>query len=217
MKNILFIVLGSALFAAGWWIGGSQQFKSYKYETVQSTLIDTLITDWTDGNVRDPDVLTAALIVSNPLPDARRGYFPDTVRSLAKFIEKQYKVPVAITLAQFALESRFGLSALNDHNYFGHTFAAVKRYMTDPAALAAYDRNYENGKWIRVRVRFARYNSVADCFMTHGKYLSGSSIYKKAFKAKTVEGFARELGKRYAVDPDYAIKLITIIRRYHLG
>jgi len=50
----------------------------------------------------------------------------------------------------------------------------------------------------------------------HGKYLSRSERYKRAFRQTSPEGFAREMARRYATDPDYGLKIIAIMRRYEL-
>jgi flagellum-specific peptidoglycan hydrolase FlgJ len=48
--------------------------------------------------------------------------------------------------------------------------------------------------------------------------VSQSPIYRGAFKSGlTPERFAHELGAHYATDPDYAVKLVIIMKRYHLG
>lgn len=181
----------------------------------QETL-DFLIEEWTAPR-HSSLIVTAGLPARMELPDARRGFFPDTVKALARHVQLYYNVPAGVTLAQYALESAWGMKNLAASNYFGHTFAAVKEYMPRPKFVTARERVMQNGKLVPgSTVRFANYRDIAECFETHGKYLSRSPLYTKAFAHKSAEDFARRLGERYATDPDYALKLIAIMRRYNL-
>lgn len=152
------------------------------------------------------------------LPDAKPRYFPDTVKSLARRLESNYKIPYGITLSQYALESRWGLSNLGISNYFGHTYAAVKSYMSKPDFIVAREKVMKHGTIVLGdSIRFAKYTNIAECFETHGRYVSRSPIYQKAFEQVSPEKFATEISKRYATDPDYELKLISIMRRYNLN
>jgi flagellum-specific peptidoglycan hydrolase FlgJ len=126
-------------------------------------------------------------------------------------------MPKGVVLAQWALESRWGMSALGASNYFGHTFLAVKRFMAEPSFVSVREKVMRGGRMVLGdTVRFARYRNMAECFSVHGRYVSQSGMYASAFKTRSPEDFARELAKRYATDPSYAIKLIVIMRRYGL-
>jgi Mannosyl-glycoprotein endo-beta-N-acetylglucosaminidase len=174
-------------------------------------ILDELMSSWTP----DRAVMNEAGVIAEPF-SARFGTFPDTVIHLALMVQDSFGVPAAVTLAQWALESGFGKNSLADHNYFGHTYAAVKQYMPLPAYVTAYDRVLRGGAWKRVAVRFAKYENIEECFMVHGEYISHSEYYKSAFRAKTVKGFIARLAEHYAEDPEYAVKLIAIIDRYNL-
>ena len=178
---------------------------------------DRVLTEIISSWIPDRVVTNEAGVIAEPFT-ARFGVFPDTVISLAKMAQDSTGVPAAVTLAQWALESGFGRSGIGDHNFFGMTYAAVKQYMSVPAYTVAYDRRLQpDGTWKRLPVRFARFRTIYECFMVHGKYLSGSDYYRSAFKKSTLRGFIKELSKHYAEDPDYAMKLIAIIERYGLS
>jgi flagellum-specific peptidoglycan hydrolase FlgJ len=152
------------------------------------------------------------------LPDARVGFFPDTVRKLAKLVEQQYGVPCPVTLAQFALESRFGLSNLGASNYFGHCYEATKRFMEKPRYVVRYDWIQVDTQIVKRPIRFADYKDITEAFIAHGKYVSTSRYYKDAFEwKKNPEKFARALAVHYALDKKYATKLIMIMRRFKLA
>lgn len=184
--------------------------------------IDSMIAGWMGEQqigVYDAANMTR---LSPPLEGARFGLFTDEVRGLAAEVESLYSVPSAVTLAQFALESRFGLSDLGALNFFGHKFGVAKQYGPRPAlSVTAFSREFVNGagggEWKMIPSKFARYRSAHECFIVHGTYLFLSPIYKAArqFNHDPIL-YCREIGKRYATDPSYASKLITIMRRYNL-
>jgi flagellar protein FlgJ len=183
----------------------------------QDTL-DFLIDEWTKFRL-PADTILIAQIVARELPDARVGFFPDTVRSLATLIDSLYGIPKGVVLSQWALESRYGLSDLGARNYFGHTFNAVRSFMERPAFVMRREQMMKDGKIVAGKaVAFARYQTITECFVVHAKYLLGSKRYAKAFMQKSPERFAKELSNAgYATDPDYALKLIAIMRRYKLN
>ena len=153
-----------------------------------------------------------------PIEGARVGFFPDTVRHLANRVREHYGIPPAVVLAQFALESRFGTRDLNALNFFGHKFEVAQKYGPQPAQRAmALTKEFVKDRWVSVKLPFAKYRSVNECFEVHGKFLSTSTYYKRALRYNgDPRRYAQELGRYYATDPDYGLKLVTIISRYHL-
>ncbi|TAK63649.1 MAG: hypothetical protein EPO24_04055 [Bacteroidetes bacterium] len=191
----------------------------YSEEEIARASLDTIIDEWCKPAYIAPyDKQFSGFTAGKELPDAQPHFFPDTVRSLAKWIEQNYRVPAPVTLAQYALESSWGRNNLNASNYFGHTFQAVKQYMYHPRFVWAREKAMKNGTMTAGdSVCFARYTNIKECFRTHGMYLSLSLRYSKAFERTSPEGFAQELANAgYATDPLYALKLITIMKRYQL-
>lgn len=214
MKKIFFafafgIILGGSIIYALALVEGRDQIDALG-------TLDFLIEQWSFQREPVDTVHIAQLRVE--LPDTRSGFFPDTVVSLAKQIELRYRIPKGVTLAQWALESNWGRSNLSASNYFGHTLPAVRRFMEKPESVMRREKVMRAGSIVDGRpVAFARYRTLAECFDVHGKYLSSSHRYRNAFKEISSERFARELSRAgYAEDPDYALKLITIMRRYKL-
>jgi flagellum-specific peptidoglycan hydrolase FlgJ len=219
------------IFLIGIILGGGIVFMYLHVQSGESNennnaLIDFVIADWTGVELSNgfpieafgnDEPQKAQLPASKELPMSRLGYFPDTVRSLALKVQKEYAVPAAVTLAQWALESGFGKRNLGVSNYFGHTFDATKRFL--PNAKFVVRRELVNISGVNVAgkpVKFTSYQSIAECFDVHGKYLSQSNLYRAAFFTKDAEMFARIISLYYAQDSRYALKLITIMRRYQL-
>jgi flagellum-specific peptidoglycan hydrolase FlgJ len=163
---------------------------------------------------------TAAIFVAgfgDKKSDFKIGIFPDSIRAYAARVESLYKIPRGVTLCQWALESRWGLADLGAKNCFGLTLAAVRKYMSHPSYVVRMDLVSTKGHLARKRpVRFAKFESVEQCFLTYGKYLAASPLYADAFRTHSPRKFIRVIAKRYAQDSQYAVKLITIMRRYNL-
>lgn len=187
---------------------------SHPDQNAEETL-DYLIDEWTAFN---PCVSSAGIPARIELPDAKPHFFPDTIRALAALTDQLYHVPQAVTLAQWALESKWGRSNLNASNYFGLTYNAVERYMPHPAFVWVREKTVtpEGNIILGDSMRFANFKGVRECFIVHAIYLSTSPLYEPAFKRSSAEKFAATMGRRYATDPEYAHKLIAIMRRYHL-
>lgn len=207
------------VFLVGLLIGAAILFVLYNQNETPSLpnssdqLLNEILSEWT--SLPDTSQDNTAFFFSH-LKEARIGTVPDTVRALARRVQLLYHVPEGVVLAQWILESKWGLADLGANNYFGHTYAATKKFYSPSRYVLKLDKQHVNGIAHTVHVRFARYTGIAQCFEVHGKYLSASAYYRDAFKQTSAEKFARSLARHYAADPDYALKLITIMRRYQL-
>ena len=118
-------------------------------------------------------------------------------------------VPASITLAQGILESEFGNSRLarTANNHFGikcsSSWQGEKAY-TGSKKLSNCYRSYPD---------------TEQSYRDHTNFLVGNKRYAKLFRLKTTdyEGWAKGLRKAgYATDPNYAVRLVSIIKRYRL-
>ncbi|WP_224240637.1 glucosaminidase domain-containing protein [Hyalangium gracile] len=140
--------------------------------------------------------------------------FIDKVAADAIKSQRQTGVPASVTLAQAMLESGSGKSGLatKGNNFFGIKGEGPAGHVTMPT------KEFLNGKWVTVNANFRKYNTPAESFADHGKFLRDNKRYANAFKhTNNAEQFAREIHKAgYATDPAYSDKLISIINRYGL-
>lgn len=127
---------------------------------------------------------------------------------VAKEASARSGIPASIILAQAALETGWGASAIgNAKNLFG-----IKG--TGPAgSISVPTREIINGRTVTVQASFRKYNNWMESIADHGRLLQNSR-YAAAMRVKNnPEQFARELQKAgYATDPQYANKLISIMR-----
>ena len=133
--------------------------------------------------------------------------------------QERYGVPASVTLGQIMLESggsyAGGLSGLayNDNNLFG-----IKAGSNWSGATVTYPtREVVNGKSITVNAKFRKYNNVADSIEDHAKLLASGTYAKKTANSTTLEEYVRGISGTYATDPNYANKLLTIIKNNNLA
>lgn len=132
----------------------------------------------------------------------------DQYKDLAIEQMKKYRIPASITLAQGLLESGAGRSELarKGNNHFGikcHGWQGAKTYFDDDA----------RGECFRA------YDNVYESYEDHSRFLVNGRRYSKLFSLRTTDykGWARGLkAAGYATNPQYANKLIEIIRLYDL-
>lgn len=132
--------------------------------------------------------------------------------SASKKTEEAYGIPSSITLGQIMLESGGsydgGLSGLawKYNNLFGITKGSWKGETVTMSAQGGRDT-----KEYRV------YGSKTDSIIDHAKVLLNSRYTKYTKNAQTVSEYADGIAKGgYATDPDYASKLMAVIKSNNL-
>lgn len=135
----------------------------------------------------------------------------------AQAMQNQYHIKASITMAQAILESNWGTSKLarQYHNLFG-----IKG--TGPNSKLMTTKEYTKGKWIVIKDRFKVYPSWSASIKDHTQLMLNGTQYKqenyeKVIKAQNYREAAQALqDANYATDPDYASKLINVIKTYNL-
>lgn len=121
------------------------------------------------------------------------------------------KVPASFTIAQAALESGWGSSALavQAMNLFG-----VKADKAWRGATVSMPTNeFINGKKVMVPALWRKYSSWDECLSDHARFLVVNRRYAPAFQHSDPEAFALAVAAAgYATDPQYAAKVIAVMR-----
>ena len=149
------------------------------------------------------------------IEDVKKEEFVEKIAPIAQDEQQKYHIFASITIAQAALESNWGQSELATqyYNLFG-----VK---SDTGGLMT-TKEYVNGQWIVVRARFAIYQSWRESIEQHtALFVDGtswdSSHYQAVLSADNYVEAAQALQQKgYATDPNYAQKLISLIKTYNL-
>lgn len=134
----------------------------------------------------------------------------------AQASQRETGVPASVTIAQAALESDWGRSALSvkGQNYFG-----IKALSGPGPAGVIYMNTGEhlNGQDVTVNAGFRAYNNMEESFTDHGRFLKENDRYDVCFDTDDPKEFARRLqAAGYATDPQYAAKLIAFMDRHNL-
>jgi flagellum-specific peptidoglycan hydrolase FlgJ len=143
----------------------------------------------------------------------KRAFF-ERLRPGAEAAERKYGIPAAVTLAQAALESGWGASALPGYNLFG-----IKGRGSAGSTSSATQEVY-GGRWVNTRDKFAAYSSMEEAFEAHGK-LFHNGYYDRAVtqyaRDRNPHAFARNITGVYATDPNYGQKISRIMREWNLA
>lgn len=111
-----------------------------------------------------------------------------------------------LVAAQWALESDFGRSLSGKHNYFG-----LKGFGTAHETKEFYD-----GEWVTVKAGFLDFPSLAACIeylVAH--WYKDWRTYHGINRAANRYAAARMLKTQsYATDPNYAVKLSSLMKQY---
>src|SRR5262249_38626422 len=147
--------------------------------------------------------------------------FTAAIVPAARAVQADYGVPAAVTIAVAIHESDSGTSALarGNRNYFGIKCPA------DPASFAIGCARLPTGEccdaeghFFQVKARFRVYPSLEASVLDYGHFLRDRPRYAAAFQyADDPDRFIQAVAAAgYATDPDYAAKVIAVMRQYDL-
>ena len=132
---------------------------------------------------------------------------------------EEYDVPASVSLAQAIVESNWAQSELTVKglNYFGIKCSGGSPYATGCLQRPTQECDAE-GNCAQTVAEFRTYDSAEDSFRDHGHFLTTNPRYADAFDhVDDPDQFAREVAKAgYATDPEYADKLIELMKQYDL-
>ena len=153
------------------------------------------------------------LVNQAPLPVPHFGHVgivPPEVVEAAIASRVRWRVPAAVTLAQWAVESAWGAAMPPDsNNPFGIKALAAQ------AGVDSATREVVNGAGITITARFRKFDSLAEAFDQHGKLLSTAAVYAPAMRlVEDPDGFADALTGVYATDPKYGYTLKWVMTNY---
>jgi hypothetical protein len=140
------------------------------------------------------------------------GELPQPVIDAAVASNQHWKVPAAISLAQWAVESAWGAAMpQGSNNPFG-----IKAVATQ-ASVDSLTHEVVNGETITITAKFRAFESIAEAFDEHGRLLATSPAYTNAMQqVQNPDAFADALTGVYATDPEYGMKLKWVMQNYKL-
>lgn len=167
--------------------------------------------------ILSPAVLNMNTVKANAAETGQvqnQSAFIEQLGASAMQISASSDLYASIMVAQALVETGFGTSTLSAAPYYN--LFGVKEYSGGPSVTMS-TQEYLNGQWVTMNEPFAVYSSYAESFQAHASLLA-SSYYAGAWKSHTnsYQDAAVYLTGRYATDPSYASKLISLIQSYNL-
>jgi flagellar protein FlgJ len=186
-----------------------------------------------DGAEAVPDALPAArglpLSPADPVqPAAAAAVRVDAPAHVEAFVQKLLPhaqaasastgIPARFMLGQAALETGWGKAEIrgadgqNSHNLFGIKAGAGWKGRT----VDVVTTEYVNGTPQKQVESFRAYASYADSFRDYASLLQNNARYQNVIaQGQDAAGFAQGLQQAgYATDPNYAQKLMSVIRQF---
>ena len=122
-------------------------------------------------------------------------------------------VPASVTVAQAILESGWGKHTVGEAN---NLFGIKGRGPL--GSVRARTPEFIKGKWVTIEADFAKYDNFEQSVTEHAQFFLRNRRYARALRFKgDPDAFAREIHKAgYATAPNYAMKLIELMRSYNL-
>lgn len=134
--------------------------------------------------------------------------------------ERTYGVPASVAMAQSMLESGMGESGLTTkaNNWFGIKCSSTASPHQNGCYSVQTTEYDANGNPYTTTAKFRKYDTPELSFIDHGRFLSSSSRYAKAFShTNNPDRFIYEVHMGgYATDPLYANKVINLMERHNL-
>ena len=132
---------------------------------------------------------------------------PSAAIAAAQAAERKYGIFASVQLAQWALESAWGDKVTGRFNYFG-----IKALHDQPGVMCETHEVFAGVDCI-THARFRDFTSEIDAFDAHAALLATGAPYKLAMQHKSdLVMFVRLMAVHYATDPEYAAKLMAIIK-----
>ena len=167
----------------------------------------------------DPGSATFYSLAARPLvedaakPPPRYGHVgqvPTDIADAAVSSQTAWRIPAAVTLAQWAVESAWGAAMPRDsNNPFGIKAGLLQ------AAVESPTHEVVAGERIAIVARFRKFDTVAEAFDQHGKLIATNKVYSRAMAlVSDPDAFADALTGVYATDPQYGFTLKWVMKNY---
>ncbi len=145
------------------------------------------------------------------LTDSSKAAFLEKYAPAAMEQQRRYGIPASVTLAQMALESRWGLSkqALLDHNYFG--IKASSKWLASGRPYNVYDDD-------RLHEKFCVFADAMESMEYHSRILMGDRYRRcRAYSSDDWLHWLVEIKNAgYATSEIYVQECSRIIEQHHL-
>jgi flagellar protein FlgJ len=182
--------------------------------------VPTAATRRSDAPQRDSDPLRAKARVESYAP-AHVESFVQRLLPHAQAASADSGIPAHFMMGQAALETGWGRAEIrgadgqNSYNLFGIKAGGSWKGRT----VDIVTTEYVNGKPQKQVDTFRAYDSYADSFRDYANMLRGNARYQNVVAAgHSAAGFAQGLQQAgYATDPNYAQKLMSVIRMVETG
>ncbi len=139
---------------------------------------------------------------------------PEDVIAAARAAQTKWRIPAAVSIAQWAIESGWGQHSPGN-NCFGMKCRAGRG---DAQQMLMTTEHSAARGYYKIAQRFRAFATIASAFDAHAELIATAPVYGKAMAAlPDVPTFINRMAAHYATDPLYAAKIKGIIAGHSLG
>ncbi len=125
------------------------------------------------------------------------------VARIAVALEQQTGCPAQLMIAQWAVESRWGVAPVGHANYFG-----IKMAERHKACCTVSTHEIVNGQRVEQEAQFADYDSLAESCRDYAWLITEGAPYRAAWQAyqtsRALNALVDGVAKTYSTNPAYA-------------
>ncbi|QBO37484.1 hypothetical protein EQG49_09040 [Periweissella cryptocerci] len=208
-------------------------FKNKKKSVKKNTTLKVKGIAWSKGGtprlkVTGGYISAKKSISKKPAKAVKANYKASTLqtRFIKKYandvysVTKKYGLYGSVQMAQAGLESAWGTSGLTKK---GHNFFGVKGTYKGKSVTMRTAEYTASGRLYYTNAKFRKYPNAKASFTDNAKKLKDGPGFSKTYyagtwrsNAKTYKKAAHALVGRYATDPHYDDKLLSLISKYNL-
>ncbi len=170
-----------------------------------------------DSSLGNTETDTSKPLNLKPLSDNAASDFQNRMAQHAQEASRSTGVPAHLMLGQAALETGWGKREIkaNDGTPSNNLFGIKATGNWTGKVVEATTTEYINGVKQRRIEKFRAYDSYADSFKDFANLMRNNPRYENVMaNLQNVNGYAQAMQKAgYATDPNYAIKLASVIQK----
>ena len=135
------------------------------------------------------------------------------LRSLMPYaLKAQEQYPgmrAAVCVAQAALETGWGKRPIGGWNLWG---IKSMKWVPGSIEIVTHEWDTDTKEHIKITAKFCAFATPEEAFAAYGRLVNNSPSYSAARGSVDLASYVRELGRVWATDPQYAQKILLLIR-----
>lgn len=114
-----------------------------------------------------------------------------------------------VCAAQAALETNWGKKPIGGWNLWG---MKSMKWVPGSVERITHEWDRDTKEYVKITAKFCAFPTLAEGCLAYGRLVNNSPSYRDARNCTDLEAYVRALGRVWATDPQYAQKVLWIIK-----